>query len=50
MRIYYKDTWGFWFLKYYYIMVEDDNGFLTEIKVEKDEWNYYNVGDIYEQD
>ena len=47
MKIYHKDYWGFWFLKRYSLYVEDENESLTEILVDKETWEFYNVGDIY---
>jgi hypothetical protein len=48
MIIYYKDVWGFWFLKRYSFYVEDELEGLTEILVDKNTWIRYNIGDIYE--
>ncbi len=47
MKIYHKDAWGFWFLKRYSFYVESEEQSLTEITVDRDTWNMYNVGDIY---
>ena len=47
MKIYYKDVWGFWLLKRYSFYVESEEQSLTEITVDRDTWNMYNVGDIY---
>jgi hypothetical protein len=48
MIIYYKDVWGFWFLKRYSFYVEDESGGLTEILVDRNTWVRYNIGDFYE--
>jgi hypothetical protein len=48
MIIYYKDVWGFWFLKRYSFYVEDESGGLTEILVDINTWVRYNIGDSYE--
>ena len=48
MKIYYKESWGFWIFKYYSFYVEDSNEGLTEILIDKNTWNRYNIGDTYE--
>ena len=48
MKIYYKESWGFWFFKRYSFYVEDELEGLTEIIVDKKTWENYNIGDIYE--
>ena len=47
MKIYHKDVWGFWLLKRYSLYVESEEQSLTEITVDRDTWNMYDVGDIY---
>ena len=48
MKIYFKESWGFWIFKYYSFYVEDSNEGLTEILIDKNTWNRYNIGDYYE--
>jgi hypothetical protein len=48
MKIYHKDKWGFWFFKRYSFYVEDGSEGLTEILVDKNTWERYNIGDFYE--
>jgi len=48
MKIYYKETWGFWFFKRYSFYVEDEQEGLTEILVDKNTWLSYDIGDPYE--
>jgi hypothetical protein len=48
MRIYHKDSWGFWVFKRFSFFIEDEDGGLTEITVDKNTWVRYAVGDIYE--
>jgi hypothetical protein len=49
MKIYHKDVWRFLFFKRYSFYVEDENQSLTEIEVDKNTWDLYNVGDVYEE-
>jgi hypothetical protein len=49
MKIYHKDVWGFLFFKRYSFYVEDEDQSLTEILVDKDTWDLYNTGDVYEK-
>jgi len=49
-KIIHKDTCGFWIFKNRYSMiVEDENEGLTEIVVDKETFNKYNIGDTYEK-
>ena len=48
MKIYHKDSWGFWVFKRYSLYVEDELEGLTEILVDKHTWSQYDVGDYYE--
>ena len=48
MKIYYKESWGFWIFKRYSFYVEDELEGLTEVLVSKDEWLKYKIGDTYE--
>ena len=49
-KIIHKDVCGFWIFKNRYSMiVEDENGGLIEIVVNKKTFDKYNVGDKYEK-
>jgi hypothetical protein len=48
MKIYHKDVWGFWVFKRYSLYLEDGDGGLTEIVVDKKTFNKYTLGDVYE--
>lgn len=48
MKIYYKETWGFWIFKRYSFYVRDEQEGLTEILVDKNTWQSYDIGDTYE--
>jgi hypothetical protein len=48
MKIYHKESWGFWIFTRYSFYTEDEWGGLTEVLVDKDTWNRYNIGDKYE--
>jgi hypothetical protein len=48
MKIYHKDSWGFWIFKRYSLFIEDENEGLTEILVDKNTWTQLSVGDVYE--
>lgn len=48
MKIYYKESWGFWIFKRYSFYVQDEFEGLTEYIVDKNTWNRYNIGDTYE--
>jgi hypothetical protein len=48
MKIIHKDKWGFWPLQWYTFIVEDNDGGLTELDIEKDIWVQYNVGDYFD--
>ena len=48
MKIYYKETWGFWIFKRYSFYVQDEQEGLTEILVDKNTWQSYDIGDTYE--
>jgi hypothetical protein len=48
MKIYFKETWGFWFFKRYSFYVQDEQEGLTEILVDKNTWQSYDIGDPYE--
>lgn len=46
MRIYNKDSYGFWIFKCYYFYLEnDDTGALKEMNVDKKTWDKFDVGD-----
>jgi hypothetical protein len=47
MKIYHKDVWSFWIFKRYSIYIEDEFHSLTEVLVDKQTWERYNIGDIY---
>jgi hypothetical protein len=47
MKIYHKDAWGFWIFKRYSLFVEDENEGLTELMVNRETFNKYNIGDHY---
>jgi hypothetical protein len=48
-KVVYKEAWGFWIFKRYLMIVEDENESLTEIPVDKETFNSYNIGDTYEK-
>jgi hypothetical protein len=48
MKIYHKDAWGFWIFNRYSFFLEDESEGLVEFIVDKNTWNSYNIGDIYE--
>ena len=49
-KIIHKDVCGFWIFKNRYSMIiEDENEGLTEVLVDKQTFNRYNIGDIYEK-
>lgn len=47
MKIYHKDSWGFWIFKRYAFYLQSEEEGLTEITVSKYTYNLYNVGDFY---
>ena len=45
-----KSFCGFWIFKNRYsLILEDENEGLTEVIVDKDTYNNYNIGDAYEK-
>jgi len=44
-QIIHKDKWGFWKFTKYFFYVEDDNGRITEVYVDKKTWTQFNIGD-----
>ncbi len=48
-KVIHKDKCGFWILVRYSMIVEDENEGLTEVIVDKETFNKYNVGDNYEK-
>ena len=46
-KIILKDKWGFWFFKRHSFIIEDIDQSLTELHVNEETWNKYNVGDQY---
>jgi len=47
MKIYHKDSWGFWIFTRHSLYVQDEEESLTELIVDKSTWSAYNVGDYY---
>lgn len=45
MKIIHKDKWGFWIFTRYSFILEDENESITEIVVDKNKWQKYNIGD-----
>ena len=48
-KIIHKDAWGFWIFTRYSMILEDENEGLTEVLVDKQTFNNYNIGDTYEK-
>ena len=48
-KVIHKDKCGFWILVRYSMIVEDEHESLTEVIVNKETFDKYNVGDIYEK-
>lgn len=47
MKIYHKDSWGFWIFRRFSLYVEDAEGNLTEVLVDRKTWNSSDAGDKY---
>jgi hypothetical protein len=47
MKVINKESFGIFF-KEYFLHLEDDDGSLSEICVEKNVWENYNIGDTYD--
>ena len=48
-KVIHKDKCGFWILVRYSMIIEDENEGLTEVIVNKETFDNYNVGDKYEK-
>lgn len=48
MKIIHKDRVGFWFLVRYSFILEDEDEGLTEMVVNKQTWQRFDVGDYYD--
>lgn len=48
-KVIHKEAWGFWIFTRYSMILEDENEGLTEIPIDKQTFDKYNVGDIYEK-
>ena len=47
LKVYHKDSWGFWIFARYSLYVQDADDGLTELLVDKNTWSRYNIGDYY---
>ena len=49
LKIIHKDECGFWIFKRYSFIIEDQDEGLTEVVVDKQTYDGYNIGDKYEK-